>query len=166
MSTLQNTPRKSALRVAMEERNKAAIVDAFGPDAVFHSPLTEKLAFRGREQIAALTDVILEVFKEFRYTEELLDENGGFLISRAQVGGIDIEMIDHMRLGPDGKIQELTVFMRPLPAATAALRLIGAGFGRRKSWARAMLIFALVSPLVFMTRAGDDIGVRLIRSAL
>ena len=166
MSTLQNTPRKSALRVAMEERNKAAIVDAFGPDAVFHSPLTEKLAFRGREQIAALTDVILEVFKDFRYTEELLDENGGFLISRAQVGGIDIEMIDHMRLGPDGKIQELTVFMRPLPAATAALRLIGAGFGRRKSWARAMLIFALVSPLAFMTRAGDDIGVRLIRSAL
>jgi hypothetical protein len=166
MSTLQNTPRKSALRVAMEERNKAAIVDAFGPDAVFHSPLTEKLAFRGREQIAALTDVILEVFKDFRYIEELLDENGGFLISRAQVGGIDIEMIDHMRLGPDGKIQELTVFMRPLPAATAALRLIGAGFGRRKSWARAMLIFALVSPLAFMTRAGDDIGVRLIRSAL
>jgi hypothetical protein len=63
-------------------------------------------------------------------------------------------------------MQELTVFMRPLPAATAALRLIGAGFGRRKSWARAMLIFALVSPLAFMTRAGDDIGVRLIRSAL
>jgi hypothetical protein len=99
MSTLQNTPRKPALRVAMEERNKAAIVDAFGPDAVFHSPLTEKLAFRGREQIAALTDVILEVFKDFRYTEELLDENSGFLISRAQVGGIEIEMIDHMRLG-------------------------------------------------------------------
>jgi SnoaL-like domain len=150
----------------MEERNNAAIVDAFGPDAVFHSPFTEELAFKGREQIAALTDVILEVFKDFRYIEELLDENGGFLISRAQVGGIDIEMIDHMRLGPDGKIQELTVFMRPLPAATAALRLIGAGFGRRKSWARAMLIFALVSPLAFMTRAGDDIGVRLIRSAL
>ena len=110
--------------------------------------------------------MILEVFKDFRYTEELLDENSGFLISRAQVAGLDIEMIDHMRLGPDGKIQELTVFMRPLPAATAALRLIGAGFGRRKSWARAMLISALVSPLAFMTRAGDDIGVRLIRSAL
>jgi hypothetical protein len=42
---------------------------AFAPDAVFHSPFTEKLAFRGREQIAALTDVILDVFKEFRYTE-------------------------------------------------------------------------------------------------
>ena len=39
MSTLQNTPRKSALRVAMEERNRAAIVDAFEADAVFHSPL-------------------------------------------------------------------------------------------------------------------------------
>ena len=97
MSTLQ-TPFRSALRVAMEARNAEAIVDAFAPDAVFHSPLTEKLTFRGREQIAALIDVILEVFKDFRYTEELFAENKGFLISRAQVDGIDIEMVDHIRL--------------------------------------------------------------------
>jgi hypothetical protein len=141
MSTLQQTPFKSALRAAMEARNTEAIVDAFAPDAVFHSPLTDKLAFKGREQIAALTTVILEVFKDFRYTEEVFGENGGFLISRAQVGGIDIEMVDHIRLGADGKITEFTVFMRPLPATAAALRLIGARFGRRKSLARAVLYF-------------------------
>jgi hypothetical protein len=71
-----------------------------------------------------------------------------------------------MRLGPDGKIKEFTVFMRPLPAAAAALRLIGARFGRRKSITKAVLISALASPLAFMTRTGDGIGVRLIRSAL
>jgi len=37
-----------------------------------------------------------------------------FLVARARVGGQDIEMAEHMRLGPDGKIQELTVFFRPL----------------------------------------------------
>jgi hypothetical protein len=166
MATLRQTPIKSALRAAMEARNAEAIVDAFAPDAVFRSPLTELLVFKGREQIAAVTDVILEVFKDFRYTEELFGENGGFLISRAQVGGIDIEMVDHIRLGADGKIKEFTVFMRPLPAAAAALRLIGAAFGRRKSLARAVLISALASPLAFMTRTGDGVGVWLIRSAL
>jgi SnoaL-like domain len=166
MSNLQRSPAKSAIRVAMEARNTRAIVDAFAPDAVFHSPLTEKLAFKGRKQIAALTDVILEVFTDFRYTDELFGENTAVLVSRAQVDGIEIEMVDHIRLGPDGKIEDFTVFMRPLPAAAAALRLIGARFGRRKSLTRAALISALASPLAFMTRMGDGIGVRLIRSAL
>jgi hypothetical protein len=44
-------------------------------------------------------------------------------------------MVDHIRLGPDGKIQEFTVFMRPLPAAAAALRLIGApGSVGERAW--------------------------------
>lgn len=166
MSTLRQNPCKSPLRAAMEARNIAAIVDTFAPDAVFYSPLTEKLAFQGREQIAAVTNVILEVFEDFRYTEEILGEDSGILISRAQVDGLDIEMVDHFRLGPDGKIQENTVFMRPLPGAAAALRRIGAGFGRRKSLARAVLIFALASPLALMARIGDGIGVRLIRSTI
>jgi len=71
-----------------------------------------------------------------------------------------------MRLGPDGKIEEFTVFFRPLPATAAALRLIGAGLGRRKSPARAAIISALARPLAFMTRTGDGIGVRLVRSTL
>jgi hypothetical protein len=165
MSTLQQSPLKSPLRMAMETRNIAAIVDAFAPDAVFRSPLTDQLVFKGREQIAALSNVILDVFQDFRYTEEVVGENSDFLVSRAQVDGIEIEMVDHMRLGADGKIREFTVFMRPLPATAAALRLIGTGFGRRKGLARAALIFALASPLALMTRTGDGIGVRLIRSA-
>lgn len=166
MTPLDQPFYKSALRVAMEARNVAAIVDAFAPDAVFRSPLTEKLVFTGREQIAALTNVILEVFKDFRYTAEVFVGDQGFLVSRARVDEVEIEMVDHLRLGPDGRIQEFTVFMRPLPAAAAALRLIGAAFGRRKGPARGMLISALVSPLAFMTRTGDSIGVYLIRSTL
>lgn len=166
MSSPEPTPVRSALRLAMEARNVGAVVDAFAPDAVFHSPFTEKLTFKGRGQMTALVSVILDVFKDFRYTEEVIGANGGFLIARAKVDGIDIEMVDHIQMGADGKILDFTVFMRPLPAAAAALRLIGRGLARRKSLARATLIFALASPLTFMTRTGDGIGVRLIRSAL
>jgi hypothetical protein len=150
----------------MEARNLPAIVDAFAPDAEFHSPLTGRLSFKGHEQITALSRVILDVFKDFHYTEELLGENTGFLVSRARIDGNDIEMVDHMRFGRDGRISEFTVFFRPLPAAAAALRLIGAGLGRRKSRARATLISTLARPLAFMTRVGDGIGVRLIRPTL
>jgi hypothetical protein len=92
----------------MEARDLPAIVNAFAMDAEFRSPLTERPTFRGRERIAALSSVLLDVFDHLRYTEELLCENTGFLVSRAQIDGQDIEMVDHMRFGLDGRIKELT----------------------------------------------------------
>lgn len=158
--------RRCPLRVAMEARDLQAIADAFAPDAAFHSPLTEKLTFRGRTQIAPLLQVILDVFDNFHYTDELRDEHGGFLVARARIGGQDIEVVDHMQFGADGRIRDFTVFFRPLPAAATALRVIAAGLGRRKSLARATIISALAYPLPIMTRIGDGIGIRLLRSAL
>ncbi|MGH3150874.1 MAG: nuclear transport factor 2 family protein, partial [Streptosporangiaceae bacterium] len=124
---------KLPFRSAMEAGDPDAIVDAFAPGAVLHSPLTSQLAFTGHDQIRALTEVILEVVTDLRYTDEVRGEDTAFLVSEARIGGQDIEITDHLRLDPDGKISEMTVFFRPLPAAAAALRLIGAGLGRRRS---------------------------------
>jgi SnoaL-like domain len=166
MSTLDERPAKLPLRAAMEARDLAAVMDAFAPEAIFHSPFTEKLTFRGRDEIGALSQIVLEVFEDFRYTDELRGENAAFLVARGRVDGQEIEMVDHIRLGPDGKIRELTVFFRPLPATAIALRLLGAGLGRRRSPIRAAIISGLTRPLGFMTRVGDGIGVRLVRPAL
>ena len=46
------------------------------------------------------------------------------------------------------------------------MRSIAAGLGRRKSSLRARIMYALTTPLVFMTRTGDEVGVRLVRSSL
>jgi hypothetical protein len=156
----------SALATAMQARDIAAVREAFAPDALFHSPLTEALAFKGREQIGLLTSVLLEVLEDFRYTGEVLNDAEGFLTARARVGGEEIEIVDHFRLGPDQRIAEITIFFRPLPAAAAALRAIGAGLGRRKSRARGALISGLTLPLAVMTRVGDKVGVGLIRASL
>jgi SnoaL-like protein len=155
------------LRAAMEARDVAAVVDAFAPDAVLRSPLTARLTFTGREQIGALAQVLVEVLDDLRYTDEACDGTTGFLAWRARIGGQQIEGVDLLRFGEqDGKIREFTAFFRPLPAAALALRLIAAGLVRRKSPARAMAVSGLTRPLVAMTRAGDPIGVRLVRSAL
>jgi hypothetical protein len=157
---------KLQFRVAMETRDLAAVLDAFAPDAVLRSPLTDKLAFRGHEQIGVLTEVVLDVFDELRYTDELQASGDGYLVGRACIGGQPIEWVDHLRLAPDGKIQELTVFFRPLPATAVALRLIGVGLTRRNSPMRAAVISVLARPLAMLTRAGDGIGTRLVRTAL
>ena len=166
MFQTEPNPAVLPLRAAMEARDVAAIVDAFAPDAVLHSPLTSRLDFIGHEQIRALAQVLVEVFEDLRYTDEACDGTTGFLAWSARIGGQEIEGIDQLHLGPDGKIREFTAFFRPLPAAALALRLIGTGLARRKSPARAIVVSSLTRPLAAMTRAGDPIGVRLVRSAL
>jgi hypothetical protein len=146
----------------MEARDVAAVVDLFAPDAVFHSPLTERLAFTGPEQIGPLTEVVFQVFDDLRYTDEGTGDGTGYLVWRARIGDLDIESVDVLRFGPDGKIQEVTAFFRPLPAAAAALRMIGAGLARRKSPARAAAVSVMAAPLAFLARTGDPVGVRLV----
>ncbi len=166
MTHVANVSAGSSMRAAMERRDIRAVADAFAADAEFHSPLTDKLTFRGREQIAALADIVLDVFENFRYTDEIMGDEGGFLVGRAKVDGLEIEFVDHLRFGDDGRIAEITVFFRPLPAAAAALRRIGARLGRRKSHARGALMSVVAHPLALMTRIGDAIGARLLRASI
>jgi hypothetical protein len=150
----------------MERNDLDGAVDAFAADAILRSPLTEQLVFEGHEQIRAITGVVLAALEDLRYTSEVRAQETAILVSRARVGGQDIEIIDHIRLEPDGKIGELTVFFRPLPAAAVALRVLGAGLGRRRGVLRGVLISTLSSPLALLARAGDRIGARLVRPTL
>jgi hypothetical protein len=166
VSALADRPTKLPLRAAMEARDLAAVVDTFAPDAVIRSPLTGRLTFQGREQIRTVMQVILDVFDDLRYTDELHVGDSGVLVASARVAGDDIEIVDHLRFDESGKIRELTVFFRPLPAIAVAMRLIGTGLGRRKSRIRAEAVSLLTRPLGLMTRVGDRIGVRLVGPTL
>ncbi len=166
MPELTETATKLPFRAGVEAHDLAAVVDAFATDAVVHSPITGALSFRGREQIGAVFSVILDVFKDIRYTSELRERDRALLIASAQVDGTDIEIADHMRLDENGKIQELTVFFRPMPAIAVSARAIGEGLGLRRSRVRARVISILVRPLILLTRVGDRAGTALLRPTL
>jgi hypothetical protein len=87
-------------------------------------------------------------------------------VGRAKVDGQEIEFVDHLRFDSDGRIADITVFFRPLPATAAALRRIGARLGRRKSPMRGVVISVLAQPLALMTRIGDAIGAGLLRASI
>lgn len=166
MSALVDSPTKLPLRTAMEARDLSAVMDAFAPDAVVRSPLTSSLAFEGHEQVHTIMQVILEVFEDLRYTDEIQGSGSAVLVATARIGGSEVDMVDHIRLNEHGKIAEVTVFFRPLPAIAVAMRVIGSALGRRKSAARGHVISALTQPLGVMTRVGDRVGTRLVRPVL
>jgi SnoaL-like domain len=166
MSARLDSPPMLPLRAAMEARDLTAATEAFAPDAVFRSPLTNRLTFTGREQIGALLEVILDVFDGLHYTDELRGGDRAVLVAEARVAGSEIELVDHICLDENGKIREVTVFFRPLPATAVAMGAIGAGLGERTSRGRARAISLLTRPLVVMTAAGDRIGAPLVRASL
>src|SRR6516165_12186583 len=154
---------KLPLRAAMEARDRPAVVEAFAENAVLRSPFTDNLAFKGREQLDAIIAVILDVLDDLTYTDELHGDGTAVLVGRATVDGLALQFSDHLKLRDDGLIQEMTVFFRPLPASTQALRRIGEGLGRQKSALRGRVLNSLAAPLAFMSRTGDRVGARLIR---
>jgi hypothetical protein len=150
----------------MEARDRAAVLDAFADDAVFRSPLTSSLVFTGRDELAALIGVLLDALEDLDYSDELIGDDTAVLVGTMRLQGVSVNFTDHLKLRPDGKISEMTVFFRPLPATAAAMQVIGAGFGRRKGRLRGRTISTLVAPLAFMTRVGDRLGVRMLKATL
>jgi hypothetical protein len=166
MPDLSETAVKLPFRAGVEARDLAAVVDAFAPGAIVHSPITDALTFAGHEQIEAVFGVILDVFKDIRYTDEVRSGDSAVLVASAQVDGTDIELADHLRFDENGKISELTVFFRPLPAIAVSARAIGAGLGSRRSRSRARVVSTVIGPLIALTRVGDRVGTKLLGPTL
>ena len=166
MPTNADETAKLDLRIAMERGDLAGVLDTFAPDAVLRSPLTSRFAFSGREQIEAVMGVVIDVFEDLRYTDQLVDGDRAVLVAGARVGGRELEIVDHLRLDEQGKIRELTVFFRPFPSIAVAMRLIATGLGARKGKGMALAMSALTQPLGPLTAVGDRIGAALVKSTL
>jgi SnoaL-like domain len=166
VSAPEQTADQFPIRVAMEARDLAAAVAAFAPDAVVRSPFTDGVAFTGTEQVRTILSVVLEVFPDLHYTGHVRDGERGALLARATAAGRRVDMVDVYELNGEGKIRELTVFFRPLPGTTAALRLIGGALGARKSSARGRLIGVLAAPMGAMSALGDRVASALVRPVL
>jgi hypothetical protein len=155
-----------ALRKAMEARDHAAVLDAFASDAVVRSPITGRFTFSGREQLERLFAAVLEVFNDIEYTDELRNGDTAVLVAKATVDGTPIELVDHLLLDADGKIRELTVFFRPLPAIAVAARALGSSLLRAERPWRARIVSVVARPLILFTRSGDALALRLVLRTL
>lgn len=119
-----------AFRAAVERSDLGAMLDVFAEDAVLHSPVTFR-PFEGREAIRVLLGILLEVFEDFRYTDELQAADGTrALIFRARVGAKDLEGLDLIRFDTAGRIRDFTVMVRPRSALEALLAAVGPRLAR------------------------------------
>jgi hypothetical protein len=117
----------TTFRDAIEARDLAAAEALLADDVVFISPVAFK-PYAGKPITAAILRAVAEVFQDFRYVRELHDDHGDALIFEATVDGLSITGCDFLRFNDDGKIVEFMVMVRPLRAAEALARQMGARF--------------------------------------
>jgi hypothetical protein len=121
---------KDSFRIAIEERKIDNIVDSFAENAVLHSPVSFK-PVEGRAAIQSLLTVLLEVFDDFQYTDQLeSDEGTRGLIFRARVGDRELEGLDLLRFDDSDLIRDITVMIRPRSAIEAIRQEVGKRLAR------------------------------------
>ena len=100
-------------RAAIEARDIDAAVALLGEHPVFRSPVVFR-PYEGREKVEAVLRAAFATFEDFRYTDELIAEDGVHaLIFEARVGDRSVQGLDLIRADEHGSIGEFTVMVRP-----------------------------------------------------
>jgi hypothetical protein len=104
-------------RRAAEAKDIELLTATLREDVVLHSPILFR-GFEGREVVSQVLTHVAATLEGLTYTDELSDGDTVALRFKAMVGDRELEGIDFLQLDADGKVAELTVFMRPMSALT------------------------------------------------
>ncbi len=110
--------RSDAFRAAAEAKDFSAIEELFSPEVVFRSPAVFK-PYEGLEPLKLLLGNVVQVFEDFRYTDQVETGDTAVLVFEARVGDRSLNGVDVLRFGADGLITELMVMIRPLSGLQA-----------------------------------------------
>jgi SnoaL-like domain len=122
--------KSDAFRAAVEAEDAEAITAALAEGVVFRSPVVFK-PYQGKPLVSAiLVEGAMKVFSDFRYVEQLEDSDAAALIFKARVGEREVDGLDLLRFGADGKVSELMVMVRPMSGLNAVAEAMGRQFER------------------------------------
>lgn len=118
--------KSDAFRSAAERKDFSKGEELFSPDVVFRSPAVFK-PYEGLAALGAILTNVAEVFEDFRYVDQVETGDTAVLVFEARVGDKQLNGVDVLRFGPDGRITEMMVMIRP----ASGLMALGEEMGRR-----------------------------------
>lgn len=118
--------KSDAFRQAAEAKDFSKGEELFSPDVIFRSPAVFK-PYEGLEALGMILGNVAQVFEDFRYVDQVETGDTAVLVFEARVGEKQLNGVDVLRFGEDGKIAEMMVMVRP----ASGLMALGAEMGRR-----------------------------------
>src|ERR1044072_138385 len=104
-------------RRAAEAKDLELLKETLREDVVLHSPILFR-GFEGREMVITVLTHVSATLEGLTYVDELVGDGTVALRFTATVEDRELEGIDFLELDEQGKVRELTVFMRPMSALT------------------------------------------------
>src|SRR5262245_39762592 len=149
------------MRVAFEARDHEALVESLSPDVVLWSPIFE-VPFTGRDEVGDLFAVLMEELWPLTYLDEIPGDPH-VLHFTAELGGKTLEGVDLLHLDDDGRVKEITVFLRPFPAVAAFLGDTGPKLAERRGGSgRSAFLKVAGAPVGALMRTTASTGPRLL----
>jgi hypothetical protein len=105
-------------RRAAEAKDVDLMTETLRDDVALHSPVLFR-GFEGIEVVGMVLTHVAAVLQDLTYVDEAVGEGTVVLRFKAMVGELELEGVDYLTLDEDGKVADLTVFMRPMKALTA-----------------------------------------------
>ena len=105
-------------RAAAEAKDFSALDDLFADDVVFRSPVVIK-PYEGRDAVAMLLGAVVQVFEDFRYTDQVETEDAAALAFSARVGDKELDGIDFLNFDSEGRVSQMAVYVRPMSGVHA-----------------------------------------------
>jgi hypothetical protein len=110
-------PEPHPFRRAAEAKDIDLLMETLRKDVVLHSPILFR-GFEGREIVSQVLTHVAATLEDLTYIDELTGEGTVALRFKARVDDRELEGIDFLELDDEGRVKELTVFMRPMSALT------------------------------------------------
>ena len=119
-------PDPHPFRRAAEVKDMGLLRETLAEDVTFRSPVVFT-PYEGRDIVMMILANVVEIFEGFHYLDEARGDGTVVLRFAARVDDkFDIEGVDYLTLDAEGKVTDLTVFMRPQKAVVAFNELMGA----------------------------------------
>jgi hypothetical protein len=150
------------MTAAVEAGDVEEFMATLSPAVVLRSPISDRAEFRGHDDIRQLMEAVFATIEDIRYYLDLGDETNRALFYRGRIGNRWLEEACLVSLDAEARIDEFTLWIRPLPGLTRLAAGLGPRLARRGGRGRAALVAAAARPLASLTAAADGPLVRLV----
>ena len=142
---------------AWADHDLARMLAECSDDVVLHSPWVSGPGFQGRDSVAAILAIALDVFKDVEFTHDLGDESSRVLVANSRVLDQSINATKVLEFDAEGKIREIWLLVRPLTGLAAVAEAIGQAIADRDP-----VVHELSKPLTGLAAVMDRIAGRLV----
>ena len=157
--TLVEGTRRASWREAIEAHDIGAVAEALADDARLRSPITARVPFQGRKRVVELMTEVIALLDSMRVLRDISHGDLQVLEIESRLAGYDVHMVQLVEHDADGRVRQVTLFMRPLPGVANLAAHIAPPLVRRR-WGpvAAFVVAAAMRPVAWLVRLTDRLG--------